>query len=78
MFGVCFLAISFPFPVEMIFAPFGRAANAVAGNLPDMSLGLFICRNIIEQHGGWIRATSDGEGRGTTFALWLPVAATAE
>ena len=59
---------------ETIFAPFGRAANAVAGSLPGMGLGLYICHNIIERHGGWIRAESDGEERGTTFSFWLPVA----
>jgi len=60
---------------ETIFAPFGRAANAVAGSMPGMGLGLYICRNIMERHGGWIRAESDGEGHGTTFAFWLPFAA---
>jgi signal transduction histidine kinase len=59
---------------ETIFAPFGRAANAVAGSLPGMGLGLYICHNIIERHGGWIRAESDGEGRGTIFTFWLPLA----
>ena len=63
---------------ETIFAPFGRAANAVAGSLPGMGLGLYICHNIIERHGGWIRAESDGEGRGTTFSFWLPFAAAGE
>ncbi len=59
---------------EAIFAPFGRATNAAARNLPGMGLGLYICRSIVERHGGWIAATSAGEGRGTTVTFWLPTA----
>lgn len=63
-----------PGMTEAIFAPFGRAENAVASNLPGMGLGLYICRNIVERHGGWMRAESAGEGRGTTVTFWLPLA----
>ena len=57
---------------ESIFRPFGRAPNAAAQNLPGMGLGLYICRNIVERHGGTIAARSAGEGRGTTFEITLP------
>ena len=63
---------------ERIFAPFGRAANATGLNLPGMGLGLFISHGILERHGGWIRAESAGEGRGTTITFWLPVDATSD
>jgi PAS domain S-box-containing protein len=63
-----------PEALTTIFEPFGRAANAAASNLPGMGLGLYICRNIIERHGGHIRAESAGEGRGTTVTFWLPFA----
>lgn len=59
---------------EAIFAPFGRAENAAASNLPGMGLGLYICRNIVERHGGWMCAASAGEGAGTTVTFWLPLA----
>ncbi len=59
---------------EAIFAPFGRATNAAASSLPGMGLGLYICRNIVERHGGRIVATSAGEGCGTTISVWLPYA----
>jgi signal transduction histidine kinase len=57
---------------EAIFQPFGRAPNAARRSLPGMGLGLYICRTIVERHGGRIWAASDGEDRGTTFGLWLP------
>jgi PAS domain S-box-containing protein len=57
---------------EHIFEPFGRAANASEHNIPGMGLGLYISRQIIERHGGRLWAESLGEGRGTTFRMWLP------
>ena len=32
-----------------------------------MSLGLFICKHIVENSGGFISVTSDGINKGTTF-----------
>jgi signal transduction histidine kinase len=57
---------------EMIFEPFGRAANAERRGLPGMGLGLYICRSTVERHGGRIWAESAGEFRGTTITVWLP------
>ncbi|HZO32777.1 MAG TPA: sensor histidine kinase [Chloroflexota bacterium] len=57
---------------ESIFRPFGRAPNASARNLPGMGLGLYICQNIVERHGGRIVARSAGEDLGTTFEITLP------
>ena len=39
-----------------------------------MGLGLYICRGIVEQHGGRIWAESR-VGEGTTFHVALPLAA---
>lgn len=58
-----------------IFEPFERATNALERNLPGLGLGLYICRGIIERHGGTIRAHSDGDGKGTTLTVTLPTAA---
>jgi signal transduction histidine kinase len=57
---------------DAIFTPFGRAANAARHNLPGLGLGLYICKNIAERHGGRIWAESAGEGEGTTMSVWLP------
>ena len=42
-------------------------------NIRGTGLGLYIVRSIIERHGGRIRATSPGPGRGTAFHITLPL-----
>lgn len=58
--------------LESIFEPFSRAENAIRDNVPGLGLGLYICASIVRRHDGRIEAESAGEGRGTTFHLWLP------
>jgi PAS domain S-box-containing protein len=57
---------------DLIFEPFERAANAERRSVPGMGLGLYICRSIVERHGGRIWAESPGEQLGTTVSVWLP------
>jgi len=64
-----------PRSTQVIFEPFGRAANATNHQLPGLGLGLYICRSIVTGHGGQLWAESAGEGQGTTFHLWLPASA---
>jgi PAS domain S-box-containing protein len=39
-----------------------------------LGLGLSIVKNLVEMHGGSVRAMSEGEGEGSTFVVHLPVA----
>jgi PAS domain S-box-containing protein len=56
--------------LQHLFQPFGRAPNAA--EIQGMGLGLYIARQIVERHGGWIRASSPGPNLGATFRVWLP------
>ncbi|MDQ6748296.1 MAG: ATP-binding protein, partial [Candidatus Dormibacteraeota bacterium] len=58
---------------EFLFRKFQRAANARQLQIPGTGLGLFICRSIIEAHGGRI-ALESAPARGTRIAIWLPIA----
>jgi signal transduction histidine kinase len=55
-----------------IFQRFGRADNARALGVDGAGLGLYLCREIVERHGGhiWFRSRAR---RGATFCISLPV-----
>jgi signal transduction histidine kinase len=57
---------------ERLFEPFHRARNAPSVYFGGLGLGLAICKGIVEHHGGRIWARSE-EGRGSTFAVELPL-----
>ena len=56
-----------------LFERFHRGANVDDRRFPGMGLGLFICKGIVEQHGGQI-VVSSRLGEGTTFQITLPLA----
>ncbi|HYI67312.1 MAG TPA: ATP-binding protein [Candidatus Limnocylindrales bacterium] len=55
-----------------IFDRFYRASNAQSITDTGMGLGLYICRRIVEEHGGriWVEPTAGG---GSTFIVALPL-----
>jgi signal transduction histidine kinase len=56
---------------QVIFRPFGRTSAAVRRQIPGLGLGLYICRQIMERHGGRIWAEPAHEAVGAVFSLWL-------
>ncbi|MEI6310029.1 MAG: HAMP domain-containing sensor histidine kinase, partial [bacterium] len=54
-----------------LFQPFQRGSSAQQKRIPGTGLGLYVCRRIVEEHGGSISLTSE-EGKGTTVAVRLP------
>ncbi|MGD9902051.1 MAG: CHASE3 domain-containing protein [Vicinamibacterales bacterium] len=57
-----------------VFQRFRQGDPAAAGRQSGLGLGLAITRNLVEMHGGVVTAASDGEGRGSTFTVRLPLA----
>jgi PAS domain S-box-containing protein len=58
-----------------VFDRFRQADSSTTRAEGGLGLGLAIVRHIVELHGGTVKADSAGEGKGTTFTLWLPVRA---
>ena len=59
-------------PPERLPHLFRRHARGDAREGGGSGLGLFICKGLVEAHGGRIRAESEGAGRGTRIAFTLP------
>ena len=56
---------------ELIFGRFTRGSSSTSGKFTGLGLGLFLCKCIVEEHGGHIRIDS-APGRGSTFEVVLP------
>jgi PAS domain S-box-containing protein len=56
-----------------VFDRFRQADSRSTRTHGGLGLGLAIARHLVEEHGGEIRASSDGPGRGTTMTVRLPV-----
>jgi len=59
--------------VPHLFERFRQADAGTAREQGGLGLGLAISRQLIEMHGGMIAAASEGEGRGATFIVRLPM-----
>ncbi len=66
--------------ISLEFLPFifDRFSQETPSNYREgggLGLGLAISRHLVELHGGTIAAASEGEGKGATFTVMLPIAA---
>jgi PAS domain S-box-containing protein len=54
-----------------VFDRFRQADGAITRQHGGLGLGLAIARHLVELHGGSIKASSDGDGKGATFVVKL-------
>ncbi|HEX8474164.1 MAG TPA: ATP-binding protein [Pyrinomonadaceae bacterium] len=60
-----------------VFERFRQADGSTTRVHGGLGLGLAVVRHLVEQHGGTVAAESEGEQRGATFTVKLPLAAVA-
>jgi hypothetical protein len=56
-----------------VFDRFSQRDSSTTRAYGGLGLGLAICKQLVELHGGTIRAASLGEGKGATFSVQLPL-----
>jgi len=56
-----------------VFERFRQADAGTTRKTGGLGLGLAIVRHIVEMHGGTVDASSEGEGKGATFRVRLPL-----
>ena len=54
-----------------VFDKFQQVGDTLTDKPQGTGLGLPICKEIVERHGGWIQVESV-PGRGSRFSFWLP------
>jgi signal transduction histidine kinase len=61
--------------LSKLFQKFGILPGSYVTNQPTLGtgLGLYICKSLIELHGGKVWAVSEGKGKGATFTFSLKV-----
>jgi two-component system phosphate regulon sensor histidine kinase PhoR len=78
LLSVCDHGIGIPAQQQsLLFGRFARAENARAYGIGGTGLGLYLCRELIERHGGriWFESV---EGQGSTFFIALPLTSYAD
>jgi two-component system CheB/CheR fusion protein len=63
--------------LESIFELFVQSRRTLDRAEGGLGLGLSLVRSLVAMHGGKVAATSEGEGRGSTFTVTLPIGSAA-
>jgi signal transduction histidine kinase/ActR/RegA family two-component response regulator len=63
-----------PRDLSSIFEMFTQVDRSSRRTQGGLGIGLTLARSLVEKHGGTIRATSPGVGKGSTFEVRLPLA----
>jgi signal transduction histidine kinase len=64
-----------PNRLESVFEMFSQEEPALARSRGGLGIGLSLTRRLVELHGGTVRASSEGAGKGSEFRVSLPVVA---
>jgi len=59
--------------IAKIFQPFEQVENSSSRRFQGTGLGLSLTKSLVELHGGKIWAESEGEGKGATFQIVIPI-----
>ena len=58
---------------KKVFGKFYRVQNKETQNIEGAGLGLYLTKEIVKNHKGKIKATSEGRGKGSVFTVSLPM-----
>jgi signal transduction histidine kinase/ActR/RegA family two-component response regulator len=61
--------------LPFVFDRFRQGDSAITRKHGGLGLGLAIVRSLVDMHGGTVQASSDGEGKGASFTVKLPLPA---
>jgi PAS domain S-box-containing protein len=61
-----------------LFEPFSQEDGSMTRTHEGIGLGLSIVRSLVELHGGRVRASSQGRGKGSVFTIEFPIVESAE
>lgn len=61
-----------------VFEDFRQGNSSLTRTHGGLGLGLTIVRYVVELHGGTVDAASEGEGKGATFTVQLPIVSTGD